>query len=146
MSVIFGFLAFKDKYAEPVDSINDWGKTLTNDMLLTVPRSIEELRTYGDAESHIYRYHDYFTEMAPYGFTEKDLDFLMYTDSSAYSGVKSTHFFDSKECYDKFIKFTDYFKGFNLTLYESCKEDIEKFANFFLKHGNEKHFVRGYWS
>ncbi len=189
MGVIFGFRAFDSGRTKEIDSIDDWDKTLTNDIFLTVPRSLEELSGYGDAQSHIYGYHEYFKKMLPYGFTESDLDFLMYVDGSAYCDNDiCERFFDAGECYKKFIRFTDYFKNFTetrhyfkllnletneyergstiwneetksyqpvqklnceivyMTLYEYCKKDIDNFADFFLRHSQEGHFVQGYWS
>ena len=112
MSVIFGFQAFTDKNSEPVDSIDDYGKRLTNEIFQTVPECLEKLSEYGDSDSHIHGYYEYLKKMAVFGFTEEDFDFIMNTDGSQYDGTECTLFFDAQETHNKFIKLTNYFKQY----------------------------------
>lgn len=147
MSVIFGFRAFAEKNSTPVDSIEDWGKILTNDVFSQVPESYEYIQNnYGEPEDRLVDREKSIANLAQHDITESDVDFLMYTDSSAFDGDPSEYFFDAKDCYAKFIKFTDYIKVVNTTLCEECKKDIDDFAAFFLKHAEEGHIVQGYWS
>lgn len=147
MSVIFGFRAFAEKKSTPVDSIDDWGKTLTNDVFSQVPESAEYIQNnYGEPEDRLVDRDKKIAKLAQHGITESDIDFLTYTDSSAFDGESSEYYFDAKDCYPKFVKLTEYIKTVNLSLYESCKKDIDEFATFFQKHAESGHVVQGYWS
>ena len=147
MSVIFGFRAFAEKNSDPIDSIEDWNKTLTNEMFSQVPESQEYIENnYGEPEDRLVDREKSLAKLAEHGISESDVDFLMYTDSSAFSGEESEYFFEAKECYDKFLKFADYFKIVNPIVSEDSKKDIDEFAAFFLKHTDAGHFIQGYWS
>lgn len=147
MSVIFEFRAFAEKKSTPVDSIDDWNKTLTNDVFSQVPESQEYIQNnYGEPEDRLVDRDKSIATLAQHGITEIDVDFLTYTDSSAFDGEPSEYYFDAKDCYTKFVKFTDYIKAVNPSLYESCQKDIDEFAVFFQKHAESGHVVQGYWS
>lgn len=110
MGVIFGFQAFKDKNSDSIDSIFDDSKTLTTEIFGTVPASLEQISRYGDSDLYIYDYYEYLKKMATFGFTENDFDFIMNTNTAGYDGIKCHHFFDAKDCHNKFLKFTNYFQ------------------------------------
>ena len=110
MGVTFGFQAFKNRDSGSIDYIEDSGKTLTNEILGTVPDSLENAYASNNPELVIHEYNEYFRKMQGYGFLEEDLDFLIYRNHCAYNGKICNHYFMAEDCYNKFIKFTNYFK------------------------------------
>ena len=111
MGVTCGFQAFKDTESGSIDYIYDSEKVFTANILGTVPSSLEAISKYSDPDESVHRYHEYFQQMQSYGFSEKDLDFLIYINNSAYSGEICNSYFEAEDCYNKFIKFTNHFKN-----------------------------------
>ncbi len=134
MGVYFSFAAFKTpKHEDQVDEIADHTKSFTYYFV----NELEEYLSVLEDNYHL---------------NEKDLAFLLQTDGSAYSGIKSPLFFKATDVLSQFNKLKEIMKtapfkmeGSEDNLYEGHKTEFEEFTAFFEKHAQQDHWVQGVW-